>query len=151
MSDIRPATAAEIGQLADLACALFTGTMPFAVSRGNVAATMTAVLFGGGYLRVLDVDGTIAGFLCGSLGPVKAWSAEVVALECLFGIVPDARRGGAADRMLADFEAWVRARQIQKAFISAQIGEDAELIDRFYRRLGYRPVETCYMKVLDVA
>lgn len=93
---------------------------------------------------VLDVDGVAHGMLMArvvdyELGPIR------IAKETVWWVEPD-HRGSAAGEMLVAYETWAAALGAVVAGMAAL--ETAPRAGVIYRRRGYMPAETHYLKAL---
>lgn len=141
---IRPALAAELPGIIDLAFATFEAGYPLRPSRARVEATLPAILFGGGYLRVAERGGKVVGFLAGIKGQGSLWSDDVCAVEQLFVVAPEHRASGAAHMLLKDFIGWGRKMGCDAVCLTAQ-GALMNRVGRFYARHGFASLETIYI------
>ena len=85
---------------------------------------------------------------CGVLAAVIVtipFSGQQVAEELVWWVDPDARKTSAAERLRRAFETWAGHQHLRWVKVTAPV--DANL-DRYYRRCGYRPIETAYLKEL---
>ena len=119
--------------------------MPSPFSAPHAAALIGAQIVSGDRLAlVLDIDGQSHGVLMAAatdhpFAPVR------VATEVVWWIEPE-HRGKAASAMLAAYEAW--AVQQGCAFVGMAALEAAPRAGVIYRRRGYEPVETHFIKAL---
>lgn len=141
---IRPALAADLPEIVDLAFETFEAGYPLRPSRARVEATLPAILFGGGYLRVAERDGVVAGFLAGIRGNGSLWSDDVCAVEQLFVVAPEYRATRAAHMLLKDFIGWGRKTGCDAVCVTSQ-GALLNRVGRFYARYGFEPVETVFI------
>lgn len=141
---IRPALAAELPGIIDLAFETFEAGYPLRPSRAKVEAALPAILFGGGYLRVAERSGEVVGFLAGIRGNGSLWSDDVCAVEHLFVVAPEHRASRAAQMMLKDFIGWGRKTGCDAVCLTSQ-GALPNRVGRFYARHGFEPVETVYI------
>lgn len=104
---------------------------------------------GAGVIFLLaDDQGEIAGMLGGVAYP-DIYSGEMIASE-FFWFVREQYRGGTGSvRLYREFEDWARARgctQIRMIHLSDSMPEK---LDKFYRRLGFEPIEVHWAKQFD--
>jgi GNAT superfamily N-acetyltransferase len=88
--------------------------------------------------------------VCGGLVAPDTNTGQRRATELFWWLDPEHRRGSLALRLMRAFEEWAEAEgceAVSFAFIHGTGRE--EVLDRWYRRRGYRPLETHYVKVLD--
>lgn len=124
------------------------GSMPFPFSAPHAAALFaTQVGLGGRLALVLDVCGQPQGVLMAALSE-HPFAPVRVATEVVWWIEPD-HRGVAASDMLAAYEAW--AVEHGAAFAGMAALEAAPRAGVIYRRRGYMPVETHFIKALQPA
>lgn len=97
------------------------------------------------FAAVLVAEGRAVGILMAS-AQVHPFAAVTYAAETVWWIDPD-HRGSASAQMLDAYEAWARERGC--AFCNMVALDAAPLIGRVYRRRGYQPTETHYLKPLD--
>ena len=124
------------------------GGLPFPFSAPHAAALFLSQVGSSGRLcAILEQDGEPHGVLMASaqdhpFAPVK-YAAEVV-----WWIDPK-YRGGSASEMLAMYEAWAVERGC--AFVSMAALAAAPRAGIIYRRRGYEPAETHFLKPLAAA
>lgn len=142
---IRPALAAELPGIIDLAFDTFEAGYPLRPSRAKVEATLPAILFGGGYLRVAELRGKVVGFLAGIQGAGSLWSDDLCAVEQLFVVAPEHRATRAAHMLLRDFIGWGRKTGCDAVCLTSQAAQITCRVGRFYGRHDFEPVETVYI------
>lgn len=95
------------------------------------------------------LDGDLIG-VCGGLVAPDVCTGKPRATELFWWLEPEHRKGGLALRLMHAFEGWASEEDCEAvtfAFIHGTGRE--EVLDRWYRRRGYRPLETHYVKVLE--
>lgn len=96
---------------------------------------------------VLAVDdenfpvGVIAGYTRPNL-----FNGELVAVEQVLWITPEYRKGKIADDLIHAFEFWAKKVGCSYITVSSLENETTKVIDRFYKRRNYRPIEHAYIK-----
>lgn len=89
--------------------------------------------------------GTVVGFIA-MAGPFEhQLSGDSFAEELAWWVEPDQRRAAIGRALLAEAEAWAIGAGICVLKMIAPTGSG---IGRYYESLGYRPLETAYMKRL---
>lgn len=92
---------------------------------------------------VLDIEGEVAGALLAATSP-SPFSPVLFAQEVAWWVCPTAR-GPKSLRMMTQYEDWAGSRGCR--FVAmANLNDDR--LDRYYRRRGFTPMETHYLKGL---
>jgi GNAT superfamily N-acetyltransferase len=121
------------------------GGLPFPFSAPHAAALFSAQLCSTDRLCLLSAqDDGPHGVLMASAQD-HPFAAIRYAAEVVWWIDPD-HRGGTASEMLAAYEAWAVSRNCTFASMAAL--EAAPRAGAIYRRRGYQPVETHFLKSL---
>jgi len=144
---IRPATVEDREAVVQLALAQFAESI-----YGQLMGTIDPVLVGlhfdlglsNGIVLVAEEDGIVVGFL-GVVAHAHPLNGEGFMRELAWTVAPPFRRGRVGPALLAEAENWGRRSGLSMIEMSAPEGS---LVGRFYRRMGYRPVETAYFKRL---
>jgi hypothetical protein len=69
--------------------------------------------------------------------------------EMFWFVDPAHRKGSAPLRLLTEYGKWVEAHGSSEArLVHLCGGVNDERLDKLYRRMGYKPVEVCYRKIL---
>lgn len=87
--------------------------------------------------------------VCGGLAFPDSNTGQERAQELFWWVEPGHRRAGPALALLRHFEAWAEERgceAVTMAFLHST--GNGETLDRWYRRRGYRPLETHYVREL---
>jgi hypothetical protein len=92
-------------------------------------------------------DGALIGGLGGMLAP-DLYDGRLYAQEFFWFIGKDHRSGTGALRLLRAFEQWATARHATELRMVHLVGEQADDLDAFYKKLGYATVEVGYRKPL---
>jgi GNAT superfamily N-acetyltransferase len=148
-ANLRQATPADVPAMIDLARPTFEQFVPFGGSEEMVAHMLSGLAAYGGYVRIHEVEGELRGFLAGMIGPFRPWGEVKCALEMLFYIAPEHRRSRLAFMLISDFLGWGRAKGCDLAVVSANHLAGDPRVGRLYERLGFRPIETAYIKRID--
>lgn len=134
---VRPASAADLGALADLRCALFPDDPP-AHHRAELEALIRSADYG---VLVAETAQGLAGFA--EVAPRTDYvngcdTSPVAFLEAIY-VAPDSRRQGVAGALVAAVEAWARARGL------TELGSDALLENltshQMHEALGFEETE----------
>jgi predicted N-acetyltransferase YhbS len=143
---IRPATADDVPSVVRLAESFVAHTeyaSHITLDPGHVAHLAESLIADSdGVVFVAEQQDAIVGMLA-----LKAFthpmSGQRIATEFVWWVEP-AHRGSAGVRLLRMAEAWARdvgARALQMVAPNAHVGQ-------FYEAVGYRPVETSYLRAL---
>lgn len=129
------ATEADLPQIVEYAKA-FHGYSPWSVYPMDEHATET-------YARGVMAAGVILisdkGMIGGLLSPVPFAPQLVVAVELFWW---------GDGKLKKDFEAWAKERGAKAVQFSALADDRSDIMARLFRRDGFRPVETGYLKDL---
>lgn len=87
--------------------------------------------------RAGDLEGVVGVFL--SQHPM---TGDLLGSELCLWMEPEARGGSTAIRLVRRAEAWAQAQ----GAVGQQLVAPNEQVGRFYRRLGYAPIETVFMR-----
>lgn len=107
------------------------------------AETALTIIRKSGKVLVWEEDNQITGLLAFIMFP-HYFSGELTAGEMMWYVVPEARKGGAALKLLWEAEKLAK----QMGAVSMQFTSPSREVDALYNRFGYKPVETTYMKRL---
>lgn len=150
MAALRDATGADIPAIIELGRPVFGEVFPIAGDADRMARMLDWMACDlRGYLRVAEVDGAIVGFLAGMAAPFEPWSDDRCASEVLLYIAPAHRNASLASVMVRAFVEWARQRGCSLVSVSAQDRLDGARVGKLYRRLGFAPQETNYIKRID--
>ena len=102
------------------------------------------------YTRVIDGDVVEQGdpYLVGMIAftaPPHLFANEAYAEEQGWWVEPEHRGGTTGPRLMQAAEAWARENGLKMIKMVAPEGSD---VGKFYTKLGYRAVETAYVKAL---
>jgi len=148
---IRPATRDDGTRVIEMALRFLEET-PYGVTLSgatpsSLAAVFEAVLELGVIFVAESCCGRLDGFL--AIAALRhPLTGRLYADEIAWWVEPEARRGTVGARLLAEAEAWARARQLGLVKMAAPAGSH---VGRFYERMGYQAVETAYQKTLSPA
>jgi len=92
----------------------------------------------------------------GGIAYPDLYTGAKCALETFWYVMPEQRSGSLIIRLLNEFERWATEENCQRIHISCLTGwlskksnsSTAEQIAKFFERLGYKPIETLYIKTL---
>jgi GNAT superfamily N-acetyltransferase len=96
------------------------------------------------YLVAEDAQDRIVGALIGVLEQ-QIFSDHLVASVMHYDVLPEARMGGYAVRLLKAFEQWARNRDVFEINFGVNSGADFETIGRFARKMGFAKVGENYV------
>lgn len=137
---IRLACSGDVPEIVLLAEALrLAARQPQDLDRGRAASALDAMIEGGG-VWVVEIDGSLRGFLAASIG-ASIISAQPVAWESGWYCTAP----GWGDRLRKRFEEWARGRGCRFARMSAPPGSGAQ---RQLEADGYAAVEVAMVKAL---
>jgi len=144
---IRAATIADAPRLIEMAKAFLLQTRYGDTLRTNPDALEALVgqVLELGYIAVADVDGRLEGMLA-VVELTNPISGDPYADELVWWVEPDARSRSIGPKLLYSAERWAHGRGLPLIKMVAPVG--ALAVAQFYRRRGYEPVETSYMKRL---
>lgn len=99
-----------------------------------------------GCVFVAEENDLPVGFIAGVALP-HPFSGVTFAEELAWWVDPEHRRSGLGPLLLAEFEAWAKAKGARFAKMVAPAGEPG--VGRYYRHCGYAEVETHFYKRLS--
>lgn len=99
-------------------------------------------------LLVVERDGQAVGYICGQIGEAL-FSRDLLATILMYYVLPSARNGKAAVRLLQAFREWARRRGAREVDIHVTSGVYIARTDRFLRRLGFRQIGGNYVSLLE--
>lgn len=94
------------------------------------------------------VQHRIVGMLAGGCG-AHEMTGQLVAIEAAWYVQPEYRSGRCGPLLLKAFEAWAIAEGAEVLKMLAPVGSDN--VGKFYERMGFRALETAYIKTLKKA
>lgn len=97
------------------------------------------------FLVAQGSSGGIVGALIGVLEQ-HIFSEQLTASVMHYDVLPEARSGGHAVRLLKAFEQWCKNRKVLEISLGVNSGEAIETVGRFVTRMGYRKVGENYAK-----
>ncbi len=142
----RRADAGDRGRLLVMARAFHVASgLPLPFSGPAISILIDACMTAPNRLMlVMDVDGVARGFLAAEAGP-HPFAGVTIATELAWWVEP-AYRGAAALGMLGAYEEWARGAGCAAIHLAGLGGDPA--VSTVYRRRGYRPAETHFLKIL---
>jgi GNAT superfamily N-acetyltransferase len=98
-------------------------------------------------LRVLTArdNGKLVGYYVAIIGQNMHYKKIRCAIEDMYYLAPEYRKGSLGIRLFVEAEKMVRASQAVITLAKTKVAHDHGII---FKRLGYRPFESVYMKVL---
>jgi GNAT superfamily N-acetyltransferase len=145
---IRPARFSEVPALFDMAQDTFAAAFPAATGREPVEGMLGGLVFSPeGYLRVVELDDQIAGFIAAFLTTLDPWSGARIAVERIIYVDP-AHRGRVVFLMMRDFIGWARANNCTAVFASSQMAIAGGRFGKVLERLGFDHFETQFVMKL---
>lgn len=122
----------EIGAV--LHCTSSYRDIPF--NRAKVAALMQSLINGAGVVFVAERDGQVVGGIAG--GVAEHWfSDELLGFEYSFFVLPEARHGLIATKLLIAMRTWCKAKGAKSLRIGITTGINVDGTARFYRSMGF--------------
>jgi GNAT superfamily N-acetyltransferase len=116
--------------------------------RERLAQTFTALITQGqgkyAFMVAAKAQGRVVGGLLGVMEQQifsPGWSASVMHYD----VLPEARGGGYAVRLLKAFEQWAKNRQAVEINLGINSGGDFERVGRFAQRMGYSKIGENYV------
>lgn len=142
---VRPATTEDLPAIAAMAEHFIASTTYREEIPSDPAHIWTAAaqVLNLGVIFLAERDGAIIGMFAGLVFPHFLTSRRT-ASEQWWWVEPQARGGEAADLLLEAFEGWARAQGATRS----ELGSRHAVLDRFYRKRGYRAVERLHVKDL---
>jgi GNAT superfamily N-acetyltransferase len=97
------------------------------------------------FLVAQDGQGKVVGGLIGLVEQQifsDAWTASVMHYD----VLPEARMGGYAVRLLKAFEQWAKNRKVIEISVGVNSGADTDTVGRFIAKMGYEKVGENFVK-----
>lgn len=135
---IRPAQISDVSTIVEIGAVLHCTSayrdIPY--NRAKVAILMESLINGGGVVFVAERAGQILGGIAG--GVTEHWfSDELVGFEYSFFILPEARHGVIAIKLILAMKAWCKAKGAKTLRLGITTGINVEGTARFYRHMGF--------------
>lgn len=112
---------------------------------GYLGYLRSVVENGSGALLLLEDDGVVVGGIGGTLQNEPV-SGHKLAVELFWFVQPKYRGTTGPLRLLAAYERWGQESGADHICMISMENSMPEEMDRLYRRLGYRKLETTYIK-----
>lgn len=135
---IRPAQLSDVSTIVEIGAVLHctSAYRDISYNRVKVASLMESLINGGGVVFVAERDGLVVGGIAG--GVTAHWfSDELVGYEYSFFILPEARHGLIATKLLLAMKSWCKAQGAKTLRIGITTGINVEGTARFYRHMGF--------------
>lgn len=154
MSDVRRAVLADIPFVVEAMAAFHATASPddlgFPFDRQYVAEILRGLIGSpDGFVVVLDADGKQVGALIAAAHP-GVTSPALQATELAWWVQPEHRGTWASVRMVREYERWARERGCRSLHLSNMHVLKGSSVERFYDRMGYRAIQTDFVKMLSV-
>jgi GNAT superfamily N-acetyltransferase len=146
---IREATIADLDHLVTMALHFLESTkygQLFPPDRARLTTLARTCLAQGVIVVAEDRGGDLVGMIAVAAMTSHPWSARAYAEEQAWWIEPAYRSGTLGPRLLNYVHEWARLQGL--AFVKMGEPVDAPGVGAFYARLGYRVVETAWVKEL---
>lgn len=135
---IRPAQLSDVTRIVEIGAVLHytSAYRRISFNRAKVATLMQSLINGAGVVFVAERDGQVVGGIAG--GVTAHWfSDELVGYEYSFFVLPEARHGLIATKLLIAMKAWCKAKGAKALRIGITTGINVEGTARFYRSMGF--------------
>jgi GNAT superfamily N-acetyltransferase len=135
---IRAAQLTDVPAIVEIGAVLHCTSVyrDIAFNRDKVADLMRSLINGAGVVFVAERDGVVVGGMAG--GVTAHWfSDELVGFEYSFFVLPEARHGLIATKLLLAMKAWCKAKGAKTLRIGITTGINVEGTSRFYRHMGF--------------
>lgn len=150
MSEIRPLTAEELPLCLPLGEHFFEEAALPGDWNGDAFLGQWESFYGLGIGRIWGAfEGEDLVGVCGGLAFPDSNTGKERAQELFWWVEPEHRKSGAALALLRHFESWAEERgceAVTMAYLHSTGNGGA--LDRWYRRRGYQPMETHYVRML---
>lgn len=115
------------------------------ITDAQLQAVLTNVIDQGVIIVAESLDGSLVGMLAGMIAPMWCAPETKCATELAWWMKPGHRHGMTAVRMVRDFEEWAGQQNATHTVMSSipQMGQRA---GEFIERLGYKHIETAYIR-----
>ena len=74
------------------------------------------------------------------------WCSTMISSDLMVYVIPERRGSTAAPRLIKAYEEWASARGCTEITLGISSGIDVQRTSKFYKRLGYVPKATNFMK-----
>jgi GNAT superfamily N-acetyltransferase len=108
---------------------------------------MSQACIGQGLMAVLDSDG-VHGFACGIAGPLLASGDVLAGTEMAWWVDESHRTGRNGIELLRALEKMAKAAGVKYWTMIFMESSMPSMIERIYKKMGYKLTETSYMRVL---
>lgn len=98
--------------------------------------------------HTLRVEGELAGYFISVVVPALHYKRSLQAFQDIYYILPEYRQGWLAYRFFRWTDRELKNRGVQRRSVMRKLHLDPRL-DRLWLRLGYRPIEMWYSKILE--
>jgi GNAT superfamily N-acetyltransferase len=147
---IREATEADTDRLVQMATRFLESSTTYGAilppDPARVASLVAACLAVGVIVVAESRDGVLVGLL-GVVHVTHPFSAAQFVEEQAWWVEPEYRRGTVGPRLVNYVLEWARVQGLQ--FVKMGAPADAPQVGLFYERLGFKAVETAYVKELQ--
>lgn len=115
------------------------------ITDAQLQSVLTNVIDQGVIIVAESLDGSLVGMLAGMVAPMWCAPDTKCATELAWWMKPGHRHGMTAVRMVRDFEEWAEQQNATHTVMSSipQMGQRA---GEFIERLGYKHIETAYIR-----
>ena len=122
--------------------------VPFPPMEEDVYRERLAMLGPAYLLLVAETDGAIVGFMGAQLG-IFVFSSRIFVQHDMFYVKPEKRGTKAAMMLIMGLETWAAEVRAERVCIGLHTGLNPDLVDRFYRKLGYTHMGGNYYKEME--
>lgn len=98
------------------------------------------------YFLLALKNGEVIGMAASYIAALPMNADILLASEVLFYVAPEARGSSAAMRLAMALEDAVKAGDEVDAYTFSAMSSSPPVVDKLFRRLGYKPVETAYIR-----
>ena len=100
------------------------------------------------YFSLAVREDKVIGSFVGELLPWTFDNSQILASEKWWWIDPEARGGRDAFRLIDDFCKWAKEKNAVQVYLAAMNVKNSLTLDRIYKRMGFKLLETHYAKGL---
>jgi len=143
---LRPATERDLFDVARMASSFLRSVETYGAVIPNTPAHIDRVsrtLLEHGVIVLAERHGIAVGMIAGLVYP-DLMTTLITISELWWWVDEDVRGTGIAEVLLERFELWGREHGATRA----QIGSRHRVLDRYYKRFGYAPIERIFVKEL---
>ena len=145
---VREALPQDFNEILDMCSDFWNSTIYEEPFNRDFTALRVNACFDHGLLCVADHDGEIVGFMSGLKSETLCSPEAIIATELAWFVKPDFRRHGYGIELINTFENLALREGVKYLTLGYMYSSMPEIVKSIYGKLGYRPTEETYTKVI---